>query len=111
MALQGDTCTTHNFDFKHIVAVATGKSDEEIIADIYAGKKLPIKFNDDQLNRIEADLNQHHSSERVQYAMHILREVKFNSSTVVSDAIFNAIFVAFAHFYSFSIILNSRLLG
>lgn len=90
LALQGDTCAKNNIDVNHIVAVATGKSDEELITKYNAGDMPAIDFTGDQLNVIEADLNKHHNSVKVQHAMKILRGLNNPSpeviqSTTVSD--------------------------
>lgn len=58
----------------HIIAVATDRSDEEVIAKYKNGERLSIvNFTDNQLNTIEVDLNKNHSSEKAQHAMKILR--------------------------------------
>lgn len=65
----------------HIIAVATNKSDDEIITKYKNGKRLSIvNFTDDQLNIIEVDLNKNHSSEKAQHAMKILRGLKKRAS-------------------------------
>lgn len=82
LALQGDKCTINKIDMKHIVAVATGKSDEEIIAE----DMINVVFNEGQLNVIEADLNKYHSSEKVQHAMKILRGLQNRASPEVFES-------------------------
>lgn len=87
LALQGDTCTINNIDMKHILATATSRSVEEFAHRYNQGEMPEIKFTDDQLNKIEADLYQHHSSEKAQHAMKILRELKNDISLTVSTAV------------------------
>lgn len=95
LAMQGDTCTKNKIDLKHIVAVANNLSDEEINEKYGVARDIPgteIEFTDDQFKLIETDLNKHHSSEKVQHAMKILRGLQKNApldvveSSVVSDA-------------------------
>lgn len=81
LALQGDTCTENSIDVMHIIAIANGKTDEEIRAKYKRGETLSIlNLTNDQLKLIEADLKSNHSSEKVEKAMEILRG--FGSSGV-----------------------------
>lgn len=82
--MQGDTCTKNKIDLKHIVAVANNKSDEEIIEKYGAARDMPgteVEFTNDQLKVIEADLNKHHPSAKVQHAMKILKGFQPDAST------------------------------
>lgn len=86
LALQGDTCTTNSIDAKHIRAVATNRTYEDVGAEHKEVGFVPLQYTDDQLNLVEADLNQHHSSEKVQHAMKILRGFQKDLETaIVSD--------------------------
>lgn len=82
LALQGDTCTKNKIDLKHIVAVATNKSDEEINEKYKNGENISIKdFTNVQWDAIETDLSKNHSSDKVENAMKILREMEKTVNT------------------------------
>lgn len=82
--MQGDTCTEDNIDVMHIIAIATGKTDEETLAKYKRGETLSLlNLTNDQLKLIEADLKSDHLSEKVQNAMKILRG--FRSSNVLKS--------------------------
>lgn len=74
--MQGDTCTTNNIDFKHIIAIGYNISEADVKTMYGDVRYLPdtaITFTEDQLKAIEAHFNKYHSSERVQRTMKILR--------------------------------------
>lgn len=88
MGLQGDTCTTNKIDLKHIAAIATNRTIEDINADYESTGQLSLEFNDDQLKVIEGDLNKRHSSEKVQHTIEILSGLKKDTTM---DAVRTAI--------------------
>lgn len=76
MMFQGDTCTKNSIDLRHIIAIATNKSDEEIIAKYNDGDSESLDLTDDQLKAVEVDLSKKHSAEKVERVSKIIRGLR-----------------------------------
>lgn len=75
IAMQQNTCTKNAIDLKHMVVVAFQINQKDIHEQTDLMSKLTM-CSEYQLSLIEADLNRHHASQKVQHAMNILRLMK-----------------------------------
>lgn len=73
--MQGDTCTKNAIDLKHLVMIAFEISEKEV-HEIHKLISKLATCSEYQFEMIEADLNKHHTSEKVQNAMDILHAIK-----------------------------------
>lgn len=91
IAMQQNTCTKNAIDLKHMVVVAFHINENDVHEQTDLMSKL-MTCSKYQFDLIEADLNRHHESQKVQHAMKILRQMKLwnNDPSGTNDGINNA---------------------
>lgn len=88
--MQGDTCAGNPIKLKHIVAVASNVTENDLKPEHDLTSQISY-FTDNQLELIEADLKKSQTPETVQRSINILRIVrngllnheKYGSDTVL----------------------------
>lgn len=72
LALQGNTCTRNAINLKYIVGIAYRINGDELNFK-YQNLSSTLSFTAKQLEVIEADLMKHHTAQKAEHAMKILR--------------------------------------